>query len=126
MDISCPSCAEPWDTDYLCHDAIYDTDLYNTAEALCDAFHGKLDEIYRFALEQAGWKFAGAHVHMFVRCPCCKEKALLHDSSLRVETRQLLADLMGDDIDGFVSFSEDLDTMQNARFSRFSAVKAVA
>ena len=126
MDISCPSCAELWDTDYLCHDAIYDTDLYNTAEALCDAFYGKLNDVYSFALEQVGWMFTGAHVHMFVRCPCCKEKALLHDSSLRVETRQLLADLMGDDIDGFVSFSEDLDTMQNARFSRFSAVKAVA
>jgi hypothetical protein len=50
MDISCPSCAEPWDTDYLCHDAIYDTDLYNTAEALCDAFHGKLDDDLSFCV----------------------------------------------------------------------------
>ena len=126
MDISCPSCAEPWDTDYLCHDAIYDTDLYNTDEALCDAFYGKLNDVYRFALEQVGWMFTGAHVHMFVRCPSCKEKTLHPGSSLRIETRQLLADLMGDDIDAFVSLSEDIESMQSARISRFSSVKAVA
>lgn len=123
MDISCPSCAELWDTDYLCHDAIYDTDLYNTAEALCDAFHGKLNEVYRFALEQTGWKFAGVHVHMFVCCPCCPDKSLPHDSSLRIETRKLLADLMGDDINGFITFSEAIDSIQDARIS---AVQVIA
>ncbi len=117
MDISCPSCAEPWDTVHLCCNAIYDTDLYDIDEELCTDFAGVLTDVYLKAFEQAGWLFAGTHVHTFISCPCCKEKVLRPDSTLRIKTRQLLAELMGDDIDGFISFSKDIDAIQNARHS---------
>jgi hypothetical protein len=60
---------------------------------------------------------------MFLRCPCCEDKSILHDSSLRIETRKLLADLMGDDINGFITFSEAIDSIQDARIS---AVQVIA
>lgn len=112
MDITCPSCAEPWEIDHLINDAVYDTDL---SEDLCAAFNGQLTDTYRRAFESTGFKFAGTHVNTFISCPCCKDRKLCSDAPLRIETRQLLADLMGDDIDGFVAFSEDIDKMQNTR-----------
>lgn len=109
MDINCPTCGEPWDTDHLLSDAIYESGLLS--DELCEAFTGALDATYRGALESDGWQFADNHVFKFIRCPACISNRHFRNAGHRVETRRLLADLMGDDTDGFISLAEDLDAM---------------
>jgi hypothetical protein len=63
MDLRCTTCGEPWDVDYLRHEAIHETDL-DPAEAdvwrqLSDG-RQKFHDRYRAKLLAAGREFAGS------------------------------------------------------------------
>ena len=72
MDMKCANCGEPWDMDYVLHEAPED------------------------------FKRKGSRI---TACPACKgDKSKRHPMSA---TYHALADIAGDDIDGFASDLED-------------------
>ena len=78
MDIPCITCGEPWDMDYVLHDAPHE--FRRT--------HGRID-----------------------RCPACPttgRPALSEEERERLDLIAALADMSGDDIDGFVAELDDL------------------
>jgi len=84
MDIYCQKCDEPWE---VCYVGGGDMDA-----------DGEKGDAERFKRGEG--------------CPCCAwGKNAPEQQSLRGEAMGMLADLLGDDIDGMASFMDDLDYM---------------
>jgi hypothetical protein len=83
MDIYCQKCDEPWDVCYVGQDMDDD---------------GEQGDAERFKRGEG--------------CPCCKwGKNAPKKQSMRGEAMSIVADLLGDDIDGMASFMDDMDFM---------------
>lgn len=106
MDVHCSTCGEPWDTEYLRHEAVFDTEL-NVEEA--QAWRSlpsteKLTDRYRKVFRTAGWIF-GQTVINISHCPCCPRNTP-PDVEL-VRTKAALEELLGGDEDGLAATFED-------------------
>lgn len=104
MDVYCASCGEPWDFYYLRHDLIEETEIHEGFKA---DFDGKLFPVLRKKLAKDKWEF-GNLICDVRHCPSCKEndKPKLEI----VEMRNALDMVMGDDLDGFVSELNELES----------------
>ena len=94
MDMRCRRCGEPWDWWYIRDEVLMqgDVDLYPTAK----------DTGVRFCV---GFDFEpGPYI---VRCPACKP-GNEQDQGIQ-EVMSAVADILGDDIDGFMAEMEDLE-----------------
>ena len=100
MDVKCLSCGEPWDQYYLRHEVVYEVcdDPEPEPELELDA--------YREALASEGWIF-GSTILVVKQCPCCPDDASLDTE--RAEAYEIVADLLGNDLDGYASTIEDFD-----------------
>ncbi len=81
MDMICINCGEPWDMEYVLHEA--PQEFTRT--------HSRID-----------------------RCPACPptgRPALSHKDRERLDLIAHLADMCGDDIDGFVAELEDFELL---------------
>lgn len=89
MDIYCPRCSEPWDTDELHY--------------VEDAETGK-----KLTYEQAKNLFrkVGCAAFEGEKAPTCGKS-----NDLKAEASATLLDLLGDDIDGVASLLEDFDAV---------------
>ena len=107
-DCKCTNCGEPWDWFYLRDELIHETSEDYLVKSQKDNFieYGVLSNATRFAFKAIGWKFGGTLAHI-VRCECCPK------GEEKVTMRGMLADAMedilGDDIDGFISEMEDAE-----------------
>ena len=84
MDSYCTVCGEPWDVNYLLHDV---TDP-----------------------QAEGFTF-GRHRLVVLACPCCKKKPRTKSRRQFRDCVNVLAEVLGDDVDGFAAEMEDLMTM---------------
>jgi hypothetical protein len=106
MDVHCSTCNEPWDVYHLWHDAIYETGL----PAICAQMWGtlpqpeQLTERYRKEFRAVGWEFGRTLVNV-IHCPCCPKDAKPNPE--RVEIKDVLESLFGDDEDGLAAAFED-------------------
>lgn len=107
MDIQCPTCGEPWDSYHLLYDEIWETNLSRNAQEAFAEGNGQLDKITKPALEALGWRFASSSVLSFTRCPICREGKELPHAKALIAQRKVLAELLGDDLDGFTSLAHD-------------------
>ena len=106
MDVHCTTCGEPWDTDHLRHDAIYETDL-DPAEA--KAWTGlslkfKLQDRYREKFKAVGFEFGGSILNV-LRCPACPKEAKPDPGKAALKAG--IAEILGDDEDGIAATMED-------------------
>ena len=109
MDVYCAKCGEPWDNDYLRHEAIGELDVpgATAVENIVytkwkENWDGKLTPIVREAFAQDGWKF-GASVYNVKQCPACKDAPDTKDLQARSAVADALEDVMAGDDDGLVS-----------------------
>lgn len=100
MDTHCSNCREPWDYYHLLHDEIYETDLSDFSKK---RFNGNLDQEYRDAFQKLGWRF-GSSILNIRHCPCCKDDTVTCDP-----LKDVLDDVMGDDLDAMICTHEDYD-----------------
>lgn len=84
MDVYCPRCAEPWDP-YEFHDVAVEQ------ETTYDAIRR------RFFTEGCGVTFGGR--------PCAES------DSLRAQASGVLAEMLGDDVDGIAAMLDDFEYM---------------
>lgn len=109
MDVTCPTCGEPYDTYHMKFDEIYETALPQNIQ---NDLHEKGTPLYpwvKVELEKLGWRFSSGatSVLSFVRCPCCpKDAETDKDKALKMK---VLSDLLGDDEDGLASMIEDME-----------------
>lgn len=106
MDVHCSTCNEPWDTDHLWFDEIFETDLTEEeAESWRDLPPAqKLIERYREKFRANGWEF-GRSVINVIRCPACPKDKKADPE--RVAIKAALEDVLGDDEDGLAATLED-------------------
>lgn len=106
MDVHCSTCAEPWDTYHLWHDAVFETALsHEEAEAWRSLPRtAKLTDRYRKEFRVAGWEF-GQSVINVIRCPACPKDA--KPNLERVEIKAAMEELLGGDEDGLAATFED-------------------
>lgn len=106
MDVHCSSCEEPWDADYLRHEAIYDTGLSAEAARAWRKLptEEKLSASLREQFAAAGWEF-GSGILNVRHCPACPPDA--HINQEKDEIKTVLEDLLGDDADGLAATFED-------------------
>ena len=78
MDLLCINCGEPWDMDYVLHEAPHEFTRH----------HSRIDRC--------------------LACPATGRPDLPPTERERVDIAAALADLSGDDIDGFAAELEDL------------------
>lgn len=113
MDISCPTCGEPWDAYHMRNDEPHEWDIPKTFlnEFLRDGsrFSGPTDPV-KEAAEAAGWSFSTNSVLSFTRCPNCSgdESKSLPGASDRRYLAAFMADLLGDDDDGLAAELNDM------------------
>ena len=104
MDVYCARCGEPWELDYVLHELPKETDLagkHNT--------NGRPDNALRAELGAEGWKFGQSLAHV-THCPACKYHRDEDIDNTRAEAYSALADVLGDDLDGFAAEMEDLES----------------
>ncbi|MFW5871482.1 MAG: hypothetical protein ACOCUT_00095 [bacterium] len=89
MDIYCQRCDEPWDVYYVCHDMDNDSEPNE---------YGPNGEKPSERFKQG------------IGCPACNwgTKAP-KQQSLRGEAMSVLADMLGDDVDGMASMMDDFE-----------------
>lgn len=93
MDISCPTCGEPWDAYHMRHCEPHE---WGGAPAQLEIFFrngrfsGKDDQL-RVAARGRGWLFVTDSVYSFVACPSCVNNIPLRDAKTLREKRFLLA-----------------------------------
>ena len=78
MDVFCANCKEPWDSQHLLFDEVWDWDLPEFMARDFNRnprFSGANDPV-RDAAARAGWKFAGNSPLAILRCPACKGRAV--------------------------------------------------
>lgn len=81
MDLYCANCGEPWAMDHVLHDEPEEFDYSD----------GRIE-----------------------RCPCCvanKRKPLSEAMKKRAEMASVLADVLGDDVDGIAADMDDLESI---------------
>src|SRR6059058_4570074 len=105
MDVHCTTCNEPWDVHHLWHEAIFETDLsHDEAESWRSLERpAKLSARYRAKFSAAGWEFGDSVINV-IRCPCCPKDA--KPNLERLQTKQALEELLGDDEDGLAATFE--------------------
>lgn len=106
MDVHCSTCNEPWDTDHLWFDEIFETDL---SEEECEAWRDlprdqKLNKRYREKFRANRWEFGRSLLNV-IRCPACPKDATPDPE--KVEAKAALEDVLGDDEDGLAAMFED-------------------
>jgi hypothetical protein len=92
MDIICPRCAEPMD--------LYELHEFNSSESYLGAIPMTFDEARKVFFDPSqgcGQLFNGK--------PCDKVESIAADASA------LLADMLGDDVDGIAAMMEDFEYM---------------
>jgi len=106
MDIYCATCGEPWDTEHLRQDLIYDVGAHED-----EAEHwlkvpqkDRLSPFYRDLFRSEGWEF-GSSLFDIRRCSACPEGASLDPE--RASLRTMIVDLYGDDEDAIAFTFED-------------------
>lgn len=101
MDIHCPTCGEPWDSDHMQFDEPYEWDapFIEQFVAYGSRFSGPGD-IVRLAAEKAGWQFATNSVLSFTRCPACEKCTPLRDAAERRAKAEVIAQAPDSDDDG--------------------------
>ena len=112
-DVKCLRCGEPYDTDHLKYDAIWDAVEYGLPEIYAREFaeDRKLHPIVRSTMKKAGWEF-GSSVLIVKRCPSCKSneeengKVVLDEEKLALS--ETVIEVLGDDEDGIEAELEDL------------------
>jgi hypothetical protein len=102
-DIICPNCKEPWDWWFLKEDLIWEIDL---DEKVAEKWDGTLTDELREKFKVIGWEF-GERISHIIRCDACPEGET--KVSLRSELASAMSDILGDDIDGFISEMEDAE-----------------
>ena len=106
MDISCPSCGEPFDFHHMRFDEPYEWGLTPSAVRQFiqrgSRFAGAADPV-RKAAEAAGWRFASDSVLSFIACPGCKGGLVLADACERRLKAAAVASILGDDDDGLAA-----------------------
>jgi hypothetical protein len=110
MDVFCATCGEPWDSDHLRFDEVWEWDL---PEEIAHDFirnprFSEPDDRVRLAAERAGWKFAGNSPMAIVCCPSCKGHTALTDAGDRIVKTKIAAHLLGDDKEGLIAELGDL------------------
>ena len=90
----------------MMHDAVYETDL--PVEAIKKQWRSKLTPVFEKAFNQIGWKFVGHNILAIAQCPCCKDEPDTASSKERAALRGVLAEMLGDDLDGLACHLEDL------------------
>ncbi len=125
MDLHCTNCAEPWDLHHVHHDAwmeacpgLEEMDAVNAAirdrtrKLDMSIRRARLDGLstLRDLLALGGWKF-GSGFGDVRSCPACmgKPTKLTDDQQHRVDTIRELAEVFGEDADGFACMVEDID-----------------
>lgn len=105
MDITC-NCGEPWHVDHMRFDVVYDAVPFGLPEAEALAFTKdfKLTPNIRRCVKEAGWEF-GSSIFVIQRCPGCPDDVEVDEE--RKACFEAVAELMGDDLDGFASTMED-------------------
>lgn len=98
MDVLCSCCREPWDTEHLLHDSIYETVASDVAEMAWRRLpiRERLARPYRAMLNAEGYEFGKTLMHL-VRCPCCPKGAAL--CADLVSLKLAIEELFGDDLD---------------------------
>ncbi|MHC4752304.1 MAG: hypothetical protein ACYTFW_20820 [Planctomycetota bacterium] len=104
-DIICPNCKEPWEWWFLKEDLIWETKL---DEHVCENWDGTLTDEIRAIFKELGWEF-GENISHIIRCEACPQGKT--KVTLRSELAAAMSDLLGDDIDGFISEMEDAEYM---------------
>ena len=107
MDVHCSTCGEPWDTDHLRHDAIFETDLDPAEAKAWRSLSAKerLSPRYREKFRAAGYEFGGSILDV-MRCPCCPKSA--KPDQEQAAFKAALVELLGDDEDGIASTLDEL------------------
>ena len=112
MDIVCPSCGEPWDTDYLRHELWKEWDIPGEAisafmERGC-RFEGPKDPA-REAARLEGWAFAGNSLLAVTRCPSCPNHAGILRAQVQAnrQRQRALATMCDEDEDGHAAMRAD-------------------
>ena len=110
MDVFCANCKEPWDSQHLLFDEVWDWDLPEFMARDFNRnprFSGANDPV-RDAAARAGWKFAGNSPLAILRCPACKGRATDPQARERITRTRIAAELLGDDADGLIAELNDL------------------
>lgn len=100
-DTYCMKCGEPWDWFYLRDGVLADEDDFQWAANVGGVFivtgwwKGDPDEY---------WRFRGDGVYV-EECPACFGKDIEPDENAQI--RAAIADVLGDDTDGFIAEVED-------------------
>ena len=90
---------------------IFETSL---DEHVKENWDGKLTDKIRHAFEAAGYEF-GERVAHLTHCESCPRGAQTHEHpTLRSMIADATADLLGDDIDGYLAMMEDAEYMFGA------------
>lgn len=106
MDISCPSCGEPFDIHHMRFDEPHEWGLAASATRQFIERGSRYDganDPARKAAEAAGWRFASDSVLSFIACPCCKGESVLADALERRQKVAAAASINGDDDDGLAA-----------------------
>jgi hypothetical protein len=108
----CKKCGEPWDTYHLRHEVWFDMDVSGT-RALQEAYAynstGRISDFARRELRGAGWEF-GDSVFAILHCPGCPEGTKAVPRAC-VETEDVLAEALGNDLDGLEAELSDLEDL---------------
>ena len=104
MDVTCPTCGEPYDPDHLREDEAVFWDLAPAElSALLQrgAFSGP-DDPARQAAAREGWQFATDSLFSVLRCPSCPkpDAPQPHGAADRREKAKLVWEMLGNDEDG--------------------------
>ena len=121
MDIYCRICSEPWDMDTL-HDEISERIAEGKLEPLPDRgenFHGEQYEEYRkvykayYAVVQDEFYRKGCNALLSFMGRASADWCVRPDTPgmQRGDAMSVLADLMGDDLDGIASMMDDAEYM---------------
>ena len=110
MDVTCAHCGEPWDSDHLLFDEVWEWGL---PEAMVRDFNrnprfGGPAAPVRIAAGHSGWQFAGASPLAILRCPSCEERAALPDADEREVKTRIAEQLLHGDQDGLIVELADL------------------
>ena len=101
-DTYCMKCSEPWDWFYLRDEVLADQSDFDWAEKQGGVFIDSWDD---FGNPTGFWRFRGDGVYI-EECPNCFGKNIKPDENAMI--RSAMADILGDDTDGFIAEIEDL------------------
>ncbi len=106
MDVLCSTCREPWDTDHLFHDSIYETVAsYTEAIAWRRLPVGeRLAGPYWAMLKATGYEFGITLMHVIRRPGCPKDAVPRPDL---VSAKSGIEELLGDDVDAIAATFSD-------------------